>query len=148
MTNTEPSSSRVGGFRRILRWLAAIGFILAGANHFRAPGFYESIIPPEFPSPHLLVIISGICEIAGGIGLLVPRLRRLAGWGLIALLIAVFPANVYMVMAPQGPGAAAFGRWALWARLPLQLLFIVWVWYAAGPEISPRRRRGRGESSN
>ena len=89
-------------WRRItLRTLAAIGFVGAGANHFRNPGFYRQIIPPVFPAPHALVAISGMCEIVGGLGLLIPPLRATARWGLIALLIAVFPANLYMALAPE-----------------------------------------------
>jgi uncharacterized membrane protein len=78
-----------------------------------------------------LVAVSGVAEIAGGIGLLIPRLRRWAGWGLIALLIAVFPANVYMAVSPQRIPDLHFARWMLWLRLPLQGVFVVWVWYAS-----------------
>src|SRR5450432_697230 len=84
-----------------LRWLAAIFFVAAGANHFRNPHFYREIVPPWFPAPPLLVIISGLCEIAGGVGILIRPLRRFAGWGLIALLACVFPANLYMAFFPQ-----------------------------------------------
>src|SRR5689334_273150 len=87
--------------RSVLRWLAAGGFVLAGMNHFIHPAMYRQIIPPGFPRPDALVVVSGIAEIVGGIALLIPRLRRAAGWGLIALLLAVFPANVYMAVAPE-----------------------------------------------
>ncbi|MGA2231891.1 MAG: DoxX family protein [Tepidisphaeraceae bacterium] len=148
MADTERSSKCASSLRPALRCLAGLGFILAGANHFRSTVFYKSIIPPAFPSPYLLVIISGIAEMAGGIGLFIPRLRRSAGRGLIALLIAVFPANIYMAITPDSIGAAGFAHWMLWLRLPLQVVFIVWVWFAAGPEISPRRRKGRRANSN
>ena len=94
-------SSSTSRLRTTLRWLAAIGFVAAGANHFRDPAMYGRIIPPGFPNPPLLVAASGVCEMAGGLGLLIKPLRRAAGWGLIALLLAVFPANVYMALRPR-----------------------------------------------
>ncbi|HEX3356616.1 MAG TPA: MauE/DoxX family redox-associated membrane protein [Tepidisphaeraceae bacterium] len=115
----------------MLRALAAVLFVLAGLNHFRNPIFYQRIVPPGFPSRPLLVIISGIAEISGGIGLLIVPLRRAAGWGLIALLIAVFPANIYMAIAPETFSDLHFPIWALWVRLPLQVVFVAWVWYVA-----------------
>jgi uncharacterized membrane protein len=122
----------------ILRFLAAVFFIGAGANHFRSPGFYERIIPPGFPSPHALVAFSGIAEIMGGIGLLIPRLRRPAALGLIALLIAVFPANLYMAFEPQKFADLHLPEWTFLARLPLQAVFIAWVWFAV--QISGKRQ--------
>ncbi len=89
---------------------------------------YLQIMPPYFPAPRLLVAVSGAAEIAGGIGLLLRPWRRAAGWGLIALLLAVFPANIYMV---QHSGQFHFAPWVLWARLPLQAVFMAWVWFAA-----------------
>ena len=114
--------------RTILRILAAIFFVVAGTFHFLKPELYRQIIPPYLPAPQLLVLISGLAEIAGGIGLLIARFRRAAGWGLIWLLIAVFPANIYMT---QHPGQFHLAPWILWARLPLQGVFIAWVWFAA-----------------
>jgi uncharacterized membrane protein len=114
--------------RTILRWLAAIFFVVAGSFHFLKPEMYLQIMPPYIPAPQLLVAVSGVAEIAGGLGLLIHRWRRAAAWGLIALLIAVFPANIYML---QHPGQFQFAPWILWARLPLQAVFIAWVWFAA-----------------
>ena len=111
----------------VLRVVAIFAFVLAGFNHFRNPEFYKSIIPPSFPSPAALVAISGVCEIAGGLGLGVPPLRRAAAFGLIALLVAVFPANIYMVVHPEQ--FPEFKTWVLWVRLPLQAVFIGWVWF-------------------
>lgn len=118
--------------RVLLRWLAAIFFIFAGAGHFLKPELYVKIVPPGFPSPQLLVFISGICEILGGFGLLILPVRKLAAWGLIALLIAVFPANIYMALHPERFG---FAPWLLWARLPLQFVFGAWIWFVAKPEV-------------
>jgi len=114
--------------RIILRWLAAIFFISAGTFHFVRPELYRQIIPSGYPAPELLVAVSGAAEIAGGLGLLLRAWRRAAGWGLIALLVAVFPANLYMA---QHPGQFHLAPWLLWARLPLQGVFIAWVWFAA-----------------
>lgn len=96
--------------------------------HFVVPGIYIRIVPPILPSPALIVIISGIAEIAGGIGLLFPITRRFAAWGLILLLVAVFPANIYMAVAHL-PFSGVFGEsWAQWLRLPLQFPIIYWTW--------------------
>jgi len=81
-----------------LRWLAALVFIAAGANHFRMPEVYMSVIPHYLPCPQALSDISGAAEILGGIGIFIPPVRIAAGWGLIALLVAVFPANIDMAL--------------------------------------------------
>lgn len=133
--DTTPERFHDSVLRRALRWVAAALFIAAGLNHFRNPAFYASIVPPMFPSPRLLVMLSGVFEVAGGFGLLVPPLRRVAGCGLILLLIAVFPANIFMALSPERFGIA---RWLLWLRLPLQLVFVAWVWWVA---LAPRTRR-------
>jgi uncharacterized membrane protein len=122
------SSELIERARLILRRLAAFLFVFAGTSHFLKLEFYEQIVPPGFPSPKILVIVSGICEIAGGVGLLIPALRGLAGWGLVALLVAVFPANIYMALHPE---RFDFAPWLLWARLPLQLVIGAWVWFVA-----------------
>lgn len=109
--------------------LLGLFFIAAGANHFVHPGFYLRIVPSYLPDHVLLVAISGICECLGGVGVLIPRTRRLAGIGLIALLIAVFPANLQMAQHPalySDIGSAL----AFYIRLPLQLAIIAWVWWA------------------
>jgi uncharacterized membrane protein len=104
-------------------------FVSAGINHFLMPRVYEAIVPPNIPAdPGRLVAISGVAEIAGGVGVLLPRTRRLAGLGLIALLAAVFPANLHMARNPEG--FRRIPRWALYARLPLQPLMMRWAWRA------------------
>jgi uncharacterized membrane protein len=101
----------------------------AGVNHFVMPRAYEAIVPPGLPGGgERLVVISGIAEIAGGAGVLMPRTQRAAGLGLIALLIAVFPANLYMARNPER--FRRIPRWALYARLPLQPLMMRWAWRA------------------
>ncbi|MGA8574075.1 MAG: DoxX family protein [Candidatus Cybelea sp.] len=123
-----PLTPANGLVRRIALVLLALFFIAAGTNHFVHPGFYVRIIPPWLPAHARLVGISGICEILGGIGVLVPNTRRFAGVGLIALLVAVFPANVQMAMHP-GLYADVGTVQAFYIRLPLQLVLIAWVWW-------------------
>jgi uncharacterized membrane protein len=121
----------IGYARVALRGLAALFFVFAGIGHFLKPEFYVQIVPSGFPSPKILVMVSGVCEIAGGVGLLIPWLRKFAGGGLIALLIAVFPANIYMALHPERFG---FAPWLLWARLPMQLVIGAWIWFVTRPE--------------
>ncbi len=118
-------------FKYISRWLFGLFFIAAGANHFVNTPFYVSIMPPYLPWPVALVYISGVAEIGLGGLLLFERWSRLAAWGLIALLIAVFPANVHMALHPElYPWASSLG---LWLRLFLQGLLIAWAyWYTRG----------------
>lgn len=112
---------------RLLRPAAGLFFVFAGAMHFVIPRTYRRIVPPYLPVPDALVYASGVAEIAGGAGLIPEATRRPAGWWLIATLVAVFPANVHMALHPDEfprvPGGAA----SLWARLPLQAVFIAWV---------------------
>lgn len=98
--------------------------------HFRAPQTYLQVMPPYLPFPLALIYLSGIAEIAGGIGIWPRQTRKLAGIGLITLLIAVFPANLEMALhGTEGVGIPV-PRWVWWARLPLQPLLIWWVWSA------------------
>jgi uncharacterized membrane protein len=108
--------------------LAAL-FVGAGLLHFLRPETYLRIMPPALPAPGLLVLLSGVAEVAGGLGLLLPATRRWAAWGLLALLLAVFPANVYMLQIHEQLDIPA---WVTWARLPLQPLLMWWVWRVAG----------------
>jgi uncharacterized membrane protein len=98
-------------------------------NHFVMPRAYELIVPPLL-SDHAkrIVQVSGVAEIVGGVGVFVPSTRRLAGLGLVALLAAVFPANLYMARQPEH--FSHIPRWALYARLPLQPLMMAWAWRA------------------
>ena len=122
----RPSLHAKGTLRRAI---GAAVFVAAGANHFRSHDFYQRMIPPSLPAPSALVAISGIAEIVGGLGLLSRTLRWPARWGLIALLLAVFPANVYMAQHPVQTTGGKLPPWMLWVRLPLQALMIWWVWW-------------------
>jgi uncharacterized membrane protein len=113
---------------RSWRLLANV-FIATGVNHFVMPRAYERIVPPALGAhAKRIVQVSGVAEIAGGVGVFVPATRRLSGLGLIALLAAVFPANLYMARQPER--FPRIPRWALYARLPLQPLMAVWAWKA------------------
>lgn len=123
----------------ILRLLLALFFLLAGAWHFVSPQAYIQIMPPYLPWPLWLIYISGIGEMVGGAGLLLARLRRFAGYGLIALLVAVFPANIHMAVNHISVAGLHLPAWLLWLRLPLQFVFILWVWACALREPTDRR---------
>jgi uncharacterized membrane protein len=119
--------------RRVLLVPLGLFFIGAGITHFSRPRFYEAMVPAFLPAPLALVYVSGACEIALGALVLLPPTRRLAAWGLIALLLAVFPANVNMAVNHLGfvdapawlPQPTPLG---LWLRLPIQLVLIAWAW--------------------
>ena len=111
--------------RTLSRFALAALFVLAGSWHFAHPATYLRIMPPQLPHPLALVYVSGVFEVLGGLGLLLKPTRRLAGWGLLALLLAVFPANVYMALAHAQLGIPG---WAAWGRLPLQLPLLWWTW--------------------
>jgi uncharacterized membrane protein len=111
------------------RLLLGVAFVGAGVNHFVMPRAYERIVPPSMKGrARSLVAVSGVAEVAGGLGVLLPWTRRPAGLGLIALLAAVFPANLYMARTPEH--FRKIPRWALYARLPLQPLMMWWAWTA------------------
>jgi uncharacterized membrane protein len=123
--------------KRVALLLLAAAFVYAGVTHFTRPEFFVAIVPPYLPAPLLLVYLSGVAEIAGGVGVLIPRLRRLAGWGLLALLVAVYPANIHMALNPeQFPQMTPT---ALYVRLPFQFVFAAWVWWATKPDVAPPR---------
>lgn len=113
------------------RLLLAVFFVVAGVLHFVLPDTYAKVMPPWLGWHAQLVAISGACEIAGGIGVVVPRLRRAAGWGLILLSIAVLPANVQMLLDGLEAGRPAWQIGLLVLRLPLQALLIWWIWRVA-----------------
>lgn len=132
-----------GRWRRTARLALGAFFIGAGFLHFRAPGTYVRVMPTYLPHPLELVYLSGAAEIAGGVGVLLPSARRVAGLGLILLLIAVFPANVNMALHDLPFGSYRPPRAVQWLRLPLQLVLIAWVWWSTGPAPA-----GLGPSSN
>ena len=109
-------------------WLAAAFWVFAGAMHFIKPGFYLRIMPPYLPRHRELVYASGVAEIAGGLGTAVPALRSpWARWWLVAVLIAIFPANVHCALHPEVVGGGRVATAVAWARLPFQAVFVAWV---------------------
>ncbi len=119
--------------KRVLLLLAAIFYVSAGVLHFTRTEMYLKLMPPYIPWHLAMVRMSGVSEILGGLGILIPATRRMAAWGLVALLIAVFPANVYMATNPVEAGAAGLSAAVRWGRLPLQLVLIAWVlWSSKG----------------
>lgn len=124
------------------KYLLATFMVTAGTMHFIEPDFYVQIVPPYFPLHRELIYLSGFFEIALGLLLLVPRFSRLAGWGIVALLIAVFPANIYLYqhqdLVPVSPVLH-------WLRLPLQGLFLLWAYWHTRPSAGgkPESRIGR-----
>ncbi len=110
---------------RVGRAVMGVMYVAAGTFHFVATRSYERIMPAYLPAPHTLVLMSGAFEVLGGLGVLIPGRRRAAAWGLVCLLVAVFPANLWMAQHPElFPGVP---HWALWLRLPLQLPLIWWA---------------------
>ena len=105
-------------------------FSASGINHFVMPRAYRAIVPPGFGDPALVVAVSGVAEIAGGLGVLLPATRRASGWGLVALLIAIFPANIHMAVNPDQIKGLKVPRPLLWLRLPLQPAMMWWAWSA------------------
>ncbi len=116
-------------FKKPARYITGAIFIFAGLNHFLNPEFYIQMIPPFLPEPAILNILSGIAEMILGIGLMVPMTVNLAVYGLIALLIAIFPANVQMLHDAMNSPTPIFPVWLLVLRLPLQALMIAWVYW-------------------
>lgn len=121
--------------KRPLRYVMGVLYVVAGLAHFVAPGVYAQVVPPIFPRPVLLVYLSGVAEVVLGLGVMHPRTRRVAAWGLILLLVAIFPANLYMatndvVLEGVPAWAETPSDAATWARLPFQLVLIAWAgWY-------------------
>ena len=117
----------IGTLKLLLKYSLGLLFILGGLYHFINPALYLRMMPPYLPWHLFLIYLSGFFEMALGLLLLVPKYTRLAAWGLIALLVAVFPANVHMALNPQL--FPDLPRVALWLRLPLQVVFIAWAYW-------------------
>jgi len=130
----DTTTNTLERLKRPLRYLMGLLYIGAGVTHFRAPEVYARIVPPQFPRPVALVYLSGLAEIVLGTGVLFKRTRRQSAWGLVALLLAVFPANVYMATSGMAADmvpdwARDFAQLAAWIRLPLQAVLMRWAWW-------------------
>lgn len=126
--------------KTVSKYLLALLMVAAGLMHFVKPEFYIKIMPPYLPFHRELVFVSGVCEVLTGVGLLIPRLSVAAAWGLIALLIAVFPANIYLFqhqeLVPAPPVVHLL-------RLPLQAVFIAWAYWHTKSD-GPKNQPGEG----
>ena len=128
MTQSLLSWTRAG-----LRLLVGLAFVAMGTAHFTNSEMFAAIVPPYLPAALLLVYVSGVFEILGGLGILPAATRRFSGLGLLALLVAVFPANIHMALHPQQ--FTELSPAMLWVRLPFQFVFAALVWWVA---VSPR----------
>ena len=135
------SGTRARWIRAALRVVLAVAMVAVGVAHFVAPDGFVRIVPAFLPAPLVLVYVSGLFEILGGAGLLIRPIRRAAALGLIALFIAVFPANVNMaVNRIPLDGRTVLPDWALWLRLPLQALLVAWAYHLAREDRGDGRR--------
>jgi len=120
-------------FKSVAKYLLALLFMAAGVNHFLRAALYAQIMPPYLPWHLFLIYLSGFFEIALGLMLLARPLTRVAAWGLIAFLLAVFPANIHMALHPQL--FPTINPALLWLRLPLQAVLIAWAYWFTRPDL-------------
>ncbi|MBD6616779.1 DoxX family membrane protein [Komarekiella sp. 'clone 1'] len=123
----------MGKYKELLRVILAVSIIVVGVTHFIVPDQYVRIVPPQLPYPLELVYLSGFYEILGGIGLLVPPVSQAAAWGLIALFVAVYPANINMAVNLIKVDHIPNSPWVHVIRLPLQAVLIAWAWWYTKP---------------
>lgn len=133
-----PLQRKLAQNKEILRVILTVSIIIVGITHFIRPEQYARIVPPQLPHPIALVYISGFFEILGGIGLLIPFVSVAAAWGLIALFIAVFPANINQAINSIPIEGIPHHPVLYWVRLPFQAVLIAWAyWYTQKPEHQP-----------
>ena len=124
--------------KEILRAILSVSLIVVGITHFLKPEQYARIVPPQLNYPFELVYISGFFEILGGVGLLIPFVSVAAAWGLIALFVAVFPANINMAINSIPIEGIPHHPFLYWVRLPFQAVLIAWAWwYTKKPKAQP-----------
>lgn len=121
-------------FKNNARIGTGLTFIFAGVSHFLMPDTFMKLMPPFIPFPLAMVYISGVFEILGGIGLIVPKTKRAASYGLILLLLAVYPANIYVAVENIQLGGFMSNAFYQWFRVVLQIPLIIWVWWTARGE--------------
>ncbi|KAB8331054.1 DoxX family membrane protein [Scytonema tolypothrichoides VB-61278] len=119
--------------KEIFRVILAVSMLIAGITHFTSADQYVRIVPPQLPYPLEIVYLSGFYEILGGIGLLVPPVSQATAWGLIALFIAVFPANINMAVNLIPIDNIPNSPWVHVIRLPFQPVLIAWAWLYTQP---------------
>ena len=128
-----PAMMNESRVKMVARLALAILMTLMGVGHFLAPADFAAMVPAWLPAPHALVFVSGLAEVAGGVGLVMQPVQRAAAIGLILLYIAVFPANINMAVNHISPRGMHLSNAMLWVRLPFQLLFIAWAWWLSKP---------------
>lgn len=141
------SDSTLNQRRELLRVIFSVALIIVGITHFIRPEQYARIVPPVFPA-YISVYVSGVFEILGGIGLMIPSVSVLAAWGLIALFIGVFPANIYMTLHNIKIEGIPQNQILYWARLPLQAVLIAWAWWYTKHPKQPEANDVIGETSS
>ena len=136
--DSSDSGDRFARRKRTLGRLMGAVYAIAGVTHFLAPASFARAVPPELPRPRALVYLSGVAEVGLGLGMQFDRTRRASAWGIVALLVAVFPANVHMAtddvagdFVPDSLDGLA--RAAAWVRLPMQALLVLWAWWHTLP---------------
>ena len=135
MTSNHTPSPRL---KEIFRVILSVAIIFVGITHFVKPEEYAKIVPPQLGDKLAMVYISGFFEILGAVGLLIPFVSVAAAWGLIALFIAVFPANIYQAIHSISIEGIPHHPLLYWFRLPFQAVFIAWAWwYTRKPEEQP-----------
>jgi uncharacterized membrane protein len=130
--------------RTIARWFVTVAMVAIGVLHFARPEPFLAIMPPFIPFHLAMVLISGAAEIALGLGLVPKQTRRWASYGLIALYVAVFPANIYMAVAGVAPTGETVPAWAAWGRLPLQPLLMLLAWWVGRDGLAPDAPAAKG----
>ena len=115
--------------KEFLRGVLAVAITIVGVLHFVKPYEFAKIVPAMLPNPISLVYVSGFFEILGGIGLLIPSVSIVAAWGLIALFVAVFPANINQAINSISIAGIPHHPWLYWFRLPFQAVLIAWAWW-------------------
>lgn len=141
------SNSTLNRRRELLRVIFSVALIIVGITHFIRPEQYARIVPPVFPA-YTSVYISGVFEILGGIGLMIPSVTVLSAWGLIALFIGVFPANIYMTLHNIKIEGIPQNQLLYWARLPLQAVLIAWAWWYTKYPKQPEAKALTSETSS
>jgi len=121
-------------YKHYFRIVLSLSMVVAGTLHFAKPAPFVKIVPDLLPYPLALVYISGFFEILGGVGLLIPPISQAAAWGLIALFIAVFPANINMAIHNIQFEGIPQNQFLYWARLPFQAVLIAWAWWLTTPD--------------
>lgn len=138
-------ASSLESFKNCARIGTGMTFIFTGISHFVAPDTFMKLMPPFIPEPFLMIYTSGFFEISGGIGLIFAKTKRLASYGLILLLLAIFPANIYVAWENVQLGGFMNFSFYQWLRLPLQLVLIGWVWWTARENIRDVRNIKRAQ---